>query len=51
MEGDASAYQVYNVSCITGKGREKVLRAWGPGFEQEGAGGEGRKGETGGATQ
>ena len=45
MEGNASVYQVYPVSRITGEGRAEFLRAWGgPGFEQEGGG-------TGGATQ
>ena len=39
MEGKASVYQVYPVSRITVEGREEFLRAWGPGFEQEGAGG------------
>ena len=29
---------------ITGEGRAEFLRAWGPGFEQEGAGG-GRAGQ------
>ena len=33
-------YQVYPVSRITGEGRAEFLRAWGPGFEQEGAAGE-----------
>ena len=48
MEGNASVYQVYPVSRITGEGRAEFLRAWGHGFEQEGAGGRGR---VGGATQ
>ena len=34
VEGNATVYQVYPASRITGKGRA----AWGPGFEQEGAG-------------
>ena len=38
MEGNASVYQVYPVSRITGEGRAEFLRAWGPGFEQEGSG-------------
>ena len=38
VEGNASVYQVYPVSRITGEGRAEFLRAWGPGFEQEGAG-------------
>ena len=37
--GNASVYQVYPVSRITGEGRAEILRAWGHGFEQEGAGG------------
>ena len=37
MEGNASVYQAYPVSRITGEGRAEFLRAWGPGFEQEGA--------------
>ena len=48
MEGNASVYQVCPVIRITGEGRAEILRAWGPGFEQEGAGGGGG---TGGATQ
>ena len=44
MEGNASVYHVYPVvSRITGEGRAEFLRAWGPGFEQEGAGGGARK--------
>ena len=39
MDGNASVYQVYPVSGITGEGRAEILRAWGPGFEQAGAGG------------
>ena len=39
MEGNASVYQVFPASRITGEGREEFLRAWGHGFEQEGAGG------------
>ena len=38
-EKASSACQVYPVCCITGEGRAEGLRAWGPGFEQEGAGG------------
>ena len=45
MEGNASVYQVNLVSRITGGGRAEFLRAWGPGFEQEGAGGRGGMGE------
>ena len=51
VEGNASIYQVYPLSRITGEGRAEVLRASRPGFEQEGAGGRGGEGETGGATQ
>ena len=40
VEGNASVYQVYPVSRITCEGRAELIRAWGPGFEQEGAGGE-----------
>ena len=50
VDGNASVYQVYHVSRITGEGRAEFLRTWGAGFEQEGAGGRGG-GETGGATQ
>ena len=32
----------YPVSRITGEERAEFLRAWGPGFEQEGAGGGGQ---------
>ena len=39
VEGNASVYQVYPVSRITGEGRAEFLSAWGHGFEQEGAGG------------
>ena len=46
MEGNASVYQVHAVRRITGEGRAEVLRAWGPGFEQQGIGGG-----TGGAPQ
>ena len=42
---------MYPISRITGEGRVEFLRAWGPGFEQEGAGGGGGGEETGGATQ
>ena len=45
VEGNASVYQVYPVSRITGVGRAEFLRAWGPGFDQEGAGGGGRAGQ------
>ena len=41
MEGNASVYQVYPACRITGEGRAEFLRAWGHGFEQEGAGGRG----------
>ena len=41
MEGNASVYKVYPVCRITGEVRAEFLRAWGPGFEQEGAGGGG----------
>ena len=41
MEGNASVYQVYPVSRITGEGGAEFLRAWRHGFEQEGAGGRG----------
>ena len=44
MEGNALVYQVYPVSRITGEGRAEFLRAWGHGFEQEGAGGGGGMG-------
>ena len=37
MEGNASVHQVYPVSRKTGEGRAEFLRAWGHGFEQEGA--------------
>ena len=47
MEGNTSVYQVYPVSRITGEGRAEFVRAWGPGFEQEGAGGEGGGGRAG----
>ena len=30
------------LSRITGEGRAEILRAWGPGFEEKGAGGGGR---------
>ena len=39
---------MHPVSRITGEGRAELLRAWGPVFEQEGAGGG--EGETGGTT-
>ena len=47
MERSASVYQVYPVSRTTSEGRAAFSRAWGHGFEQEGAvggvgGGEGR---------
>ena len=38
VERNASIYQVYPVSRITGEEKAEFLRAWGPGFEQEGAG-------------
>ena len=44
MEGNASVYQVNTVSRITGEGRAEFLRTWGPGFDQNGAGG-GRVGQ------
>ena len=34
-------YQVFCKSYITGEGTAEILRAWGAGFEQEGAGGGG----------
>ena len=34
-----TVYKVIPVSRITGEGRADVLRTWGPGFDQEGAGG------------
>ena len=49
MEGNASVYQVHPVSRITGEETAEFLRTWGPGFDQEGAGGAG--GGTGGAAQ
>ena len=36
VEENASVYQAYPVSRITGEGRAEILRAWGLGFEQEG---------------
>ena len=50
MEGNASVYQGYPVSRITGEGKAEFLRAWRPGFEEEAAG-AGGGGGTGGATQ
>ena len=44
VEGNASVYQVYPVSRITGEGRAENLRASGPRFEQEGAAGGGGTG-------
>ena len=41
VEENASVYQVYPVSRITRERRAEFLRARGPGFEQEGAGGGG----------
>ena len=41
MEGNVSGHQVNPVSRITGAGRAKFLRTWGPGFDQERAGGGG----------
>ena len=49
MEENASVYQVYPVSRITGEGRAEFLRAWGVGLNKREPGGGGR--ETGGATQ
>ena len=43
MEGNASVYQVYPVSRITGEGRAEFLKAWGAGFEHEEAGGGGER--------
>ena len=37
---------VYPIRRITGEGRAEVLRTWGPGFEQEGAGRVGTVGAT-----
>ena len=43
---NASVYQVYPVrSYKTGEGRAEFFGAWGPGFEQEGAGGRGQAGQ------
>ena len=41
MEGKASVCEVYLVSRTTSEGRAEILRAWGPWFEQQGAGGRG----------
>ena len=41
VEGNASVYQVYPVIRVIDDGRAEFLRAWGSGFEQEGAGGVG----------
>ena len=38
VEESASVYQAYPVSRTTGDGRAEIFRAWGPAFEQEGAG-------------
>ena len=38
VEGNASVYQVYPVTRITGEGRAESLRTWGAGFDQEKAG-------------
>ena len=43
MEENTSVYQGNPVSRISGEGRAEILRAWGPGFEQRGSGGGGRK--------
>ena len=49
MEGNVSVYQLNSVSRTTGEGGAEFSRAWGPGFEQEGAarggGGRGRVGQ------
>ena len=45
VEGNASVYQSNPVSRITGEGRAEFLGTWGPGFDQEGAGG-GRGGKS-----
>ena len=39
VEGNASVYHVNPLSRITGEGRAEFLRTWGPGSDQEGAGG------------
>ena len=44
MEENVSVYKVYLTNGTTREGRAEILRAWGPGFEQEGAGG-GRAGQ------
>ena len=50
MEGNAPVRRAYPVrSRITGEGRAEFLRAWGPGFEQEGARGVGPAGAGGAA--
>ena len=41
MEETSSVYKVSLVSRITGERRAEFLRTWGPGFDQEGAGGGG----------
>ena len=41
MEGNASVYQVYPVSRVTGEGRAEFGRAWEARSEQEGAAGRG----------
>ena len=46
MEGNASGYQVHPANRLAGEGRAEFLRAWGPGLEQEGAGGGGRRGNS-----
>ena len=38
VKRNASVYQVNPVSRMTGEGRAEVLRVWGPGFDQKGAG-------------
>ena len=41
VEGNASLYQVNPVSRISGEGGAELLKTWGAGFDQEGAGGTG----------
>ena len=47
MEENASVYQVYPVSRITGEAKAEFSRAWGPGLNKRERGGD----ETGGETQ
>ena len=47
LEGNASLYQVYGVSRISGEGRAEFLRPWGAEFAKEGAGGRGSAGAGG----